>query len=420
MTTRSLLSVAALVSLLPACAPGGPLPPPVPASEAPPARTPPAPPDPPIPPPPPLPEPGPYAKISLQKTLSLQIGEKISGVGDGHRAGVGDLNGDGWPDLVIARVRSGSLSVYLNRGKGQLRAVAAQAPYRTGLGPQEVLVADLDRDGRPDVVTADSLDGTVSVLRNQGGGALAPAARYPVARGPHSLAVADFNGDGWADLAVGCGGNVITVLLNRKDGTFPRDGGARYGAAGQGPPAVGAADIDRDGWQDLVVINSQGRPVVLPNRKDGTFAGQAAPQEADLPEWRSAAVAIGDINRDGLPDVAMTFDSGTYHRTFLHDGKDALREDMSLRLGTDAGIALSDLNHDGRLDVTFLVYGGGISLIYQRPEGLVSGCYTDGDYSACSSPRQVLSADLDQDGFAEVILGCAEEVAVLHNAGPQQ
>ena len=113
---------------------------------------------------------------------------------------VADVNGDGKPDLVVANARTATVSVLLGNGDGTFQA--QQTPSPRAPTPFAVAVADVNGDGKPDLVTANQTDsGTVSVLLGNGDGTFQASTNLRhVARIPYAVAVADVNGDGKPDL----------------------------------------------------------------------------------------------------------------------------------------------------------------------------------------------------------------------------
>ncbi len=213
---------------------------------------------------------------------------------------IGDLNGDGRPDLATANANyggAGTVSVLLNRGDGSFRA---KADYRTGRNPGSVAIDDLNGDAKPDLVTA---NGTVSVLLNRGDGSFQAKRDYRTGDQPYSVAIGDLNGDGKPDLVTANFyrdlPSTVSVLLNRGDGTFQA---TRDYATGLWPLSVAIGDLNGDGKPDLATANVGAFTVsVLVNRGDGSF--QAKLDYA--PGGRPYSVAIGDLNRDGNPDLAI-------------------------------------------------------------------------------------------------------------------
>jgi hypothetical protein len=213
---------------------------------------------------------------------------------------VGDFNGDGNPDLVIANAGN-TVTVLLGDGTGNFTA-AANSPFPVGANPDSVAAADFHADGNLDLVTANSGDNTVTVLLGDGTGNFTAAAGSPFAVGinPNSVAVADFNGDGNPDIVTAnTGANDITVLLGNGSGGFTPTPASPF-AVGLFPQSVAVGDFNDDGNPDLVTANSGNNTVrVLLGNGSGGFTGGGAFPAGSFPQ----SVAVMDLNADGKPDI---------------------------------------------------------------------------------------------------------------------
>jgi len=229
----------------------------------------------------------------------------------------GDMDGDGDLDLVVGNLNAGSVSVFLNRGDGTF---APQVTYKD-FQPQSLALADLDGDGRLDVVVSNGNGGSVSVCRNVGGGKLDGRAVYPVGGYPNAIVVADFDGDGHLDIADADNTSAsVSILRNLGDGTFaPRiafDFGSR-------PEVIAAGDVDGDGHPDLVatswgyLMQTYAPPMVgvLHNKGDGSFVLGETYTPGDSP----AGVALADLDGDGWLDLVVG-DSWSKLRVYLNRG----------------------------------------------------------------------------------------------------
>jgi hypothetical protein len=161
---------------------------------------------------------------------------------------VGDLNGDRKPDIIVTSPGVNSISVLLNSGNGTF---AATQTYTVGGSPTSLAVGDFNRDGKLDIVTANS-NGTVSLLLNTGAGAFGPASSYTLGGPANSVAVGDFDHDGYLDVAT-TGSTEMDVLLNNGNGTF-----GPYQNVGPAGASVVAADLSGDGYPDLAEIVGPG------------------------------------------------------------------------------------------------------------------------------------------------------------------
>jgi hypothetical protein len=126
---------------------------------------------------------------------------------------IGDLNGDGKPDVVTANGELNTVSVFLNEGDGSFQG---KRDYRTGIDPESVAIGDLNGDGKPDLASANNpAQGSVSVLLNRGDGSFQAKREYATGINPISLAIGDLNGDGLPDLATAnLHGVGVSVLIN--------------------------------------------------------------------------------------------------------------------------------------------------------------------------------------------------------------
>ncbi len=165
-----------------------------------------------------------------------------------------DLNGDGHPDLVTTINSINAVAVVLNNGNGTFQAPQT---FPTGGNPIFVVVADLNGDRKPDLITANNSTNNVSVLLGIGDGTFQPPLDFGFVAGssPRAVAVKDVNGDGKPDLVVANSGtNDVSVLLGNGDGTFQAP--QSFATTGRNPVAVTVADVNSDGLPDLITANS--------------------------------------------------------------------------------------------------------------------------------------------------------------------
>ncbi|MGH7134350.1 MAG: FG-GAP-like repeat-containing protein [Pirellulales bacterium] len=301
---------------------------------------------------------------------------------------VGDVTGDGKLDIVTANEGSpgdiysgvlpvpGSVSVLMGNGDGSFKSPitfnlpAGQQPFSLALG-------DMNHDGRIDVVVTGTFSvyngGTytfetydyVDVLLGHADGTFSLASTTLLGLsanlgGPDSVTLGDFNADGNLDVATTVGDSVA-VLAGNGDGTLapPTDF-----AAGAPALSVSAGDITGDGKLDLVTGNSSGSVSVLLGNGDGNFQ---PPIVSTLPTWNgqaqsAGAVVVGDLNRDGKMDLAVTASSYLYPNysfnaiILLGNGEGNFTDEQIVPLGyfdhsSDGSITTADFNSDGYPDL---------------------------------------------------------------------
>ena len=293
---------------------------------------------------------------------------------------VADLNGDGKPDVVVVNYLSSNVEVMLGNGDGTFQPAVT---YNSGgIWGLSVAIADVNGDGKPDLMVGSAVgpyvngnpsDLAVSVLLGNGDGTFQPAVAYDSGGTTvSSVAVADVNGDGRPDLVVvdQCGGGncanpgTINVLLGNGDGTFQRP--VPYGSGGQVPRSVAVADVNGDGKPDLVITNP-GTVGVLIGNGDGTFKPAVTYDSGGGP----VSIAVADVNGDGKPDVVVAIECGDSScdglvGVLLGNGDGSFQAAVTFGSGGSyaSWAVVADVNGDGEPDliVANQIYALGVLL----------------------------------------------------------
>jgi FG-GAP-like repeat len=271
-----------------------------------------------------------------------------------HGLALGDLNGDGKPDVVVTDWGGKTVDELLNTGGGTLAPAVA---FTVGVEPSVPVIGDFNGDGKPDVAVTIYGASTVGVLLGNGDGTFQPLTSYATGANAEAVTAGDFNGDGRPDLAVAnWGGNSVSVLLGNGDGTFQTRvdysvgaPSAAFPASPAHPHAIVVADLNGDGYADLAVANWGGNSVsVLLGKGDGTFALGGRYN----PGWTAADLAVADFNGDGVPDLAVVSRGNDTVSVLLGKGDGSFMALRSFAMSADPhALVVDDFNGDGAPDL---------------------------------------------------------------------
>lgn len=370
---------------------------------------------------------------TMQAPVFLPAVTYDSGGFESLSVAVGDLNGDGKPDVVVANLcvtsgncRNGTVGVLLGKGDGTFQPAVIYSSG--GYHANSVAIADVNGDGKPDVIVAnhffssrDHTSGGVSVLFGNGDGTFALAQSFRSGGWyASSLAVADVNGDGQADLSVGngctsgghCRNGTVGVLLGSGDGTF--QGAVTYGSGGPSIRALALADVNGDGKPDMVVAIEGGINMLLGNG-DGTFQLYAAYGSGGS---AVRSVAVADVNSDGRPDLLVVSScisnsdcSSGAVGVLLSNGDGTFQPAVTYASGArySHSVAVGDVNGDGKTDVVVANQFGPTEDTRALAIGVLPG---NGDGTLQSAltfesgghwPTSVAVGDLNGDGKLDVV-----------------
>lgn len=323
---------------------------------------------------------------------------------------IGDLNSDGKLDVVAVNSNGnddGTVGVLLGKGDGTFQPVVT---YDAGGNfSVSVALADVNGDGKLDIVVgsfwdSDQQHGLVSVLLGNGNGTFQPAVSYNSGGvDAASVAIADVNGDGKPDLIVancapsgapGCPGGAgdgnVAVLLGRGDGTF--ETAVTYDPGGYSTSSLAVADVNGDGIPDIIVSNlyacdncSNGNVSVLLGHGDGTFQAAVSYSSGDDIAW---GVSVGDINGDGKPDLLVAagcpngFCGGGVVAVLLGNGNGTFQAASTYDSGGEStSVTVADVNGDGKPDLVALNWCTGIANGSCTTEGSAGVLIGNGDGS---------------------------------------
>jgi Bacterial Ig-like domain (group 3)/FG-GAP-like repeat len=330
-----------------------------------------------------------------------------------------DMNGDGRQDLMVANTVSSSITVLINHGGGSFTAAAnnyATAFLESNLSRDAVGllgVGDFNGDGKPDVEVA-SISG-VDVLLNLGRGVLQAPGSVEVGLLTAQMFPADLNGDGHPDLALATLGpqgvyGGIDILAGHGDGTLTVTPYSFPGDLFIGNLVGG--DFNGDGKIGVAAFG-YGSGGMLQTYNMGNFTSTPGPT-VTMPN-PPTYVCAGDFNGDGYSDYAALDGNEVNIYLNLHDG--TYSGPMTFQAGANPWFILSrDLNHDGNPDLVVVNHDSNdVSILLGKGDGTFAAAVS---YPAGTNPTVVTTGDFNRDGKIDLAVGDnAKTIAVLNGNG---
>ena len=308
-----------------------------------------------------------------------------------------DMNKDGRLDLVVTHTERNELSVVFGRGDGSFVLNGATGTVTAASS------GDFNGDGKLDLIYVGSSVDKLAIMLGRSDGSFDPPRTFDVDRAPSAVRSGDFDGDGKLDVAVTCyDTNLVSLLLGKGDGTFATQ---RTFSVGRGPNSLAVLDLDGDGKLDIVTANADADSVsVLIGNGTGNFAVNKDYSTGKGP----VAVAAADLNADGRPDV-VTANADTNNVSYLQGSAlvaGALNVAKSIAVGqSPSDVAISDTNGDGKLDiVTVNSDSNNLAVLIGRADGT----FVSARYSAtCEFPTDFTVGELTGDGKLDLVVRCA-------------
>ena len=332
---------------------------------------------------------------------------------------LGDIDGDGKPDMAVANSDSNSISIMLNTSSPGSMSFAYKVDYVTGIRPIAVSIGDIDGDGKPDLAVANYGSNTVSVLRNTssiGIVSFAPKSDFLTDSSARSVCIGDLDNDGKLDLAVAnYNSDNVSILRNISTPGILNFATKVDFPVGVHPISVCFGDIDGDSKADLAIANNanfyNSNSTVSVLRNNSNLGIVSFASKVDLETGANpSAICIGDIDGDGKLDLAVSGNnSQDIVWVFRNKSTPGILK-FAFRVFFEANVfptfvSIGDIDNDGRLDLA-------VSNPSDNEVSVLSNTSMPGTVSftipivnpAGGNPFSVNMKDMDGDGATDLVV----------------
>ncbi|MBO0797248.1 MAG: VCBS repeat-containing protein, partial [Blastocatellia bacterium] len=312
-----------------------------------------------------------------------------------------DLNNDGKADIIVVNSNSSTLSVMLGKGDGTFQP-AIVTTFASGQSPAFVVIADINLDGNQDLVTLAQFSSAASMLLGRGDGTFQSPINIPVDFQSSGIAVGDFNGDGIPDLAVtSFSPGTVSVSLGNGDGTF---GTRQSFPVGNSPASVALGDLNGDGKLDVAVANTSSNSVsILLGMGNGTLQSAINIAVDGSPK----SLTITDFDGDNNPDLAVVISTLDEISILAGNGDGTFQFPLNVAVNQNP-VFMSATDFDGdKIPDLVIAHSsqsnglGSMSILI----GIGDGSFqAPASYALNGNPTMLDVSDFNGDGFRDVVV----------------
>ncbi len=335
-----------------------------------------------------------------------------------YATAMGDIDGDGIPDMVTANLSSNTVSIIRNTSTSGSVSFDAKVDITTSTGPRYITLVDFNGDGKLDIAVTASGSGSINVFCNTStSGSISFATPLAfILSYPQGVSFGDFDGDGKPDL-------VVAGLITNDVNVYPNtstSGIISFGTkvsfttgAGSNPANIRVGDINGDSKPDIAVTNGTNSTVsVFRNTSTGTGNFGFATHVDFATGTSPFGISIGDIDGDGKPDLAIANNAtGVNTVSVLRNTSTvgtvnfATKEDLACFAGTNPQVlCLGDIDGDGKPDIAVAGFAVGKLMVFKNTStsGVLSFA-TRTDITSLNAITDINIIDIDGDGKPDIV-----------------
>jgi len=358
---------------------------------------------------------------------------------------VSDIDGDGIPDILVANYTAGSISVYRNISTSGTINIAnfVRKDFTSGTGATFISVADLDNDGKQDVIVANQGENTLSIFKNisaSGNISFNGPVKIATPSTPIGIGIGDFDKNGWLDIATANHGNgTISIFTNK--GIFnsisTNNFNPRFGLiTGLNPITIDVADLDGDSKSDIVVGNygSNSVSIFKNNYISGTLTTSSFSTKLDFNAGNKPGyIKLGDMDGDSKLDIVVLAEGNNSVGILRNISTPGVLNTASFasRVNFNTGltpyyISIGDLTGNGRPDILVTNFGDGTATIWQNkaiPGSITSSSFFKRlNFTTGTKPYAGLLADMDGDAKTDILVSNtgSNTISILRNTAGSQ
>ncbi len=288
---------------------------------------------------------------------------------------MGDLTGDGKPELAVVHTGSSIVSVYKNTSTTGTLSFDAKVDFTLPSTSQGVLIADVNMDGKPDLLVSNQSSSSISIFQNISGTSgnigLAPRVDLTTGSNPFGISVGDIDGDGKPDIAVSCSSGISVLKNTGSLGVLSFAAKADF-TTGSSPQGLKLVDLDGDGKLDLATACFQSNTYISLLRNTSSSGTISFATKIDYTSGTNPFdLAVGDFDGDGKPDLVASNQSTSTVSVYRNQSTSgtvsfATKVDMATA-SVPNGLAAADMDGDGKVDIVTACQSSLVSVIRNNP-----------------------------------------------------